>query len=130
MLNIEKHGAVLDGVAANAAEASRTAELVVRHASAVTFTVHLTQSAASALTATLYKSVDDGSNYAQVHSVSIASGTGTASEYSVTESVAGSDTLCVDLDVSAATHVKIIVSATDGGEDDLITVYAGSGVWS
>ena len=130
MLEVEKHGTILDGVAANAAESLRTAVVAVPHDSDITFTIALTWGAATALNAALYKSVDGGVTYARVHSVSISSGTGTMSEYTVTETVTGNDDMAVDLACKACTHVKIIVSAAGGGAADLLTVKAGSAQWS
>ena len=129
-LQQQQHGAIIDGVAANAAEASRTAVCLVKSASEIGFGISLTWGAATALTVQLFKSADDGNTYQRVPSLDILSGTGTASDYTVSKAVTATDTLWVDTGVGNATHVKIIVAATSGGAGDLITVVACSSSWS
>ncbi len=129
MLEKESH-ALLSGVAANAGAAALTAEVDVDHGSDVTFDVSIAQVAATSLNAQLYKSVDGGVSYARVPSVAISAGTGTASDYTITEAITGDNDMAIDLSCRACTHVKIIVSADGGGATDLITVRVGVAVWS
>jgi hypothetical protein len=119
----------ISGVAANAAEASRTQEVSTRHAASIGFGIDLTWAAASAITVQLFKSAD-GTNYERVPSLSIDTGTGTASDYTVSKAVSASDTLWVDLDCENAVSVKIIVGATGGGAADLLTVRPCTSSWS
>ena len=129
-LQKNKHGTVIDGIAANAAEASRTAVIDVHSASSIGFDVSLVWAAASALTVQLYKSADGGVTYARVPSIAVASGTGTLSDYTASLAVSADDSTYLDLDVSNATHCMIIVGATGGGASDLISVRACSSSWS
>lgn len=128
-LQKETVAVTIDGVAANAEESSRTQEVRTRHASSVGFGIDLTRVAASAISVTLYKSAD-GTNYERVPSLEIDTGAGTASDYTITKTVTGNDTLWVDLDCENCLKVKIIVSATGGGATDLITVRPCTSSWS
>jgi hypothetical protein len=119
----------ISGVAANAAEASRTQEVSTRFASQVGFGISLTRVAATAINVALYKSAN-GTDYHRVSSLAIDTGTGTASDYSVSKTVSGDDTLWVDLACEDAVSVKIIVSTTAGGATDLLTVRPCTSSWS
>ena len=129
-LQQQQRGSIIDGIAASAAEASRTAICNVASADSIGFGIDLAWVAATAITVQLFKSADGGVTYQRVPSLDISSGTGTASDYTVSKGVSATDTLWVDLGVGNATHVKIIVGATGGGATDLITVKACSSSWS
>jgi len=129
-LQKQQHGTIIDGVAANAAAASRTTTLNVASASSVGFGVAISWAAASSIDVQLYKSADGGSNYERVGSIAIAAGTGTVSDYTASKAVTADDTMWIDLDVTNATHVQIIVGATGGGASDLLTVRACSSSWA
>ena len=119
-----RKGAVIDGVAANAAESERTAIIDARVADNIGLSVEITQSAASAVSAAIYKSANNGASFARVPSISISSGAGTARDYTLTKAITGSDTVWMDIDTRNCDYVKVIVSATGGGASDLLTVYA------
>lgn len=116
-------------IVAAAGNVSQEQEVDTRFASSVGFGIDLTHSAATAINVTLYKS-PDGANYERVPSLSIDTGTGTASDYTITKAVTGSDTLWIDLDCENANKVKISVSLTDGVEADKITVRPCTSSWS
>jgi len=124
---VEQYGTKLDGVAANAAEASRTVEIDVADREEILFVFGLVWAAASAMTVQLYKSADGGTTYGRVESIAITAGTGTASDYTVNNAVSGNETIAVDLNVRNCTHVKAIFGATGGGASDLLTVQASAG---
>jgi hypothetical protein len=121
----------LTSVAANAAEASRTLVINLnshgRYRTSALLVYSLTRVAATAMTVQLYKSADGGTTYGRVPSLAISAGTGTASDYTVSKAVSGSDTMAIDVDVSNCTHLKAIFAATTGGADDKITITASAG---
>lgn len=113
--------AVIDAVAANAAEASRTAEINCINTEFLGLGISIDWAAASALNAQLYKSPDGGTTWYHVHSISVSAGTGTLSEYTATHAVTADDSYYLDLDVRNCTDVKVVLSATGGGATDLLT---------
>ena len=120
---------LLDGVAANAAEASRTAEVNVINSASIGFSMSTTRVAHTAISMTIFKSADGGTTYARVPSVAVSAGAGTASDYTVTKTTAVSDTLWIDTGCESCTNVRVVCSATAGGATDLITLKACSGVY-
>lgn len=115
-------GTPVDGVAANAAAALRTATLDVIRFAQLAVVIDLSQSAATALTMTMAASVDGGTTYGDVQSMSVSSGTGTLSDMTWTKAVSGDVTITLDLPVVAYSNVQLVFAATGGGASDLITV--------
>lgn len=124
-------GTLLNGVAANAAAASRTAEIDCTTFSNLGLTVALTRVAATALLVSLYRSYDGGTTYGLIQSGALgAGGVDTLSDYSMSKDVS-SGSVSIDLgpfDMRNADKFKIVVSTTAGGASDLITVSGGAEV--
>jgi hypothetical protein len=113
----------IEDIAANAGTAALTFDVDVTDYSWFGCGVALTRTAATTLTATPYKSYDGGTTFQQMQSVSIATGVGTESPYSLTKTVAGDNTLAIDIDTNACTDVRIVISTVAGGANDIINAY-------
>jgi len=118
---------LLDGVAANAAEALRTVSVTFDEIESVRCTVALDHTAASALTVQVYRGHvdDDGAvQYGLVQSGALASGTSTLSDYTLSKSVSGD----VSIEIGPfwtgdSKGIRFVVAATGGGASDLISLY-------
>lgn len=125
-------GQPLDGVALNAAAASRTATINTRRLwGKLVFTLDYTYSAATAVTVTMTCDIGGGA-YGSL----TARTTGTTTMYTraVTDTVCDNDgatdapacasaTLNLEYDVRACDNVKLLVGSTAGGASDLIDGY-------
>ena len=111
---------VLEGVALNAAAATRTAEINCEGYSVLRFFVFFTHSAASDVSVTPTATLD-GTNYAPLQSRSIVAGAATLSDLVDTKTVTGDDQFWVDYDVRGLTTIKLAMSGTSAGASDLVT---------
>lgn len=133
------HGDLIDGVAANAAAASRTAILskdtmdasrpnLMQQARKVGISARLTRVAATAFTLQVYKSCDDGASWSLVRSMrSNGDGSYEALAYSVSDTndgagLAADSSIWLSVDMEDANALKVVASATTGGASDLIYV--------
>lgn len=134
MIRIYNLGTVLDGVAADASEANRTAtiDLLARPyecdqgavmAHMLRCRISLVQNSATEITAVLQVSKDGGSSYAPV-SAGILAGTGvnTLHDYTLSRLHAEGDVIDFQLDVRGCTHAKVILAATGGVTADELSL--------
>ena len=117
---------VLDGVALNAAAATRTYEVDLDgDFSSLVVGVYLDRTAATDLVATPSWSNDGGTNYIPFQTQSISSGTVTHSTRTDTTGTISADAnLSIELPVQGIHKVRIVFSGTSGGASDLIYVTA------
>ncbi len=115
---------VLDGVAADAAEASRTITLPTHGMSRLVLQVEFTRSAGTAVTLTPSYSLDDGANYCRMTSTTISLGTGTLSQYTDSRTTSSTESFGVTYDVAGMDYFKVVFAVTSGGSSDLLTVLA------
>jgi len=119
-----RHGTKLDGVAATAAETSRTVEITdgMEDATSAGIGVSLAWSSGTAIVVTVWKSADVGSTWYKVPALSsLGDGSFDALDYSVTKSVVGDDSLWIDVDARNCNALKYVVEVSGGGAGDLIT---------
>lgn len=110
---------LLDGVALNAAAASRTLTLdLKKQYSKLLVVVNLTRSAATDLSVTPSLSLD-GVVYAQF----VLNSAGTLTNYAPVKAVSGNDVIPFEFDVRGLESIKMVFAGTSGGGSDLIDVY-------
>jgi len=122
----QDYGTLLDAVAANAAEASRTQIINVVGQANCSLLAWITRVAASALTVTIAASLDDGTTYGDIQSMSVSGGTGTLSDMTWSKAVSADKGIIIDLPVAAYTHIKVIIGGTGGGATDKLTLQASA----
>lgn len=118
---------LLDGVALNAAAATRTIEVTTgrNFAKLVLFT-DFNRSAATTVTIEPYCS-PDGTLYFRLQSRAVASGTGTLSDYTDSNAVSGNEDFYTEYDARSCEKMKFIYAGASADGSDLVTVY-GTGV--
>lgn len=127
---VDDRGAVLSGVALNAAAATRTATILRldKRYSRIILTIDYTYSAATTVTVTPSASpntTSGGTTYGRKTSTAIASGAGTVSLYADTYTTsAASATFELEYDCSGRDAMKFVFGGAGAGAGDLITVYA------
>lgn len=126
---------VLDSVALNAADASRTFSLDVSGYSSLSVQVDLTRTAATDLQLTCSVSLNGGVSFGSLTSTSVSSGTGTISVFhdvctigAGSTCLTGTGNIVLDYDVRKYDAFKCVVSGTSGGANDIVNVYVVAAV--
>lgn len=107
--------------------AERTSNVIdLNGADRLTLYFDFTRAAYTAISISVDFSPFNSADYVQYkeQSVSVASGTGTLSDYSFAKTTSTSQKIKISLDKLDAKSAKVRVSATSGGASDLISVYA------
>jgi hypothetical protein len=120
-LAVHRHTTILDGVAGNGAASTRTLEMNCEKDFRIGIYYGLVQVAATTATIQAYLSNDGGATWGLVQSVAISAGTGTLSDYTLSNAVAGDEEIWLGIDCEAADKVKVIFGGANHGATDLIT---------
>jgi len=119
---------VLNAVAANAAEGSRTFTLSVTGYSKATIQLDFVWAAATDHRLACSGSVNGGGSYARITSTAITAGVGTISLYQDVRAVGASENILLEYDVRTYDKIRCVWSTTGGGASDNITAYAEAAV--
>jgi hypothetical protein len=123
-LSINGSFKLLDAVALNAAEATRTITVTTgRNFSKLAVVSDLDHTAATDLTIQFFCSLD-GVVFGRLQSRSISAGTATLSNFTDSKVISASATILTEYDVRACESVRLIYAGASGGASDLLTVYA------
>jgi len=115
---------LLDAVALNATEATRTITVTTNRAfSKLSVVSFLDRTAATDLQIAVFCSLD-GTTYGSKQTRSIAAGTATLSNFTDSKAVSADVTIETEYEIKACESVKLIYSGTSGGASDLVTVQA------
>jgi hypothetical protein len=120
-LSVHRHTTILDAVAGNAAEASRTLEMNCEKDFRLGIYYGLAQDSATTMTIQAYLSNDGGSTWGLVQSVAISAGTGTLSDYTISNAVSGDEQIWLGIDCEAADRCKVIFGGAGLAAADKIT---------
>lgn len=117
---------LLEGVALNAAAASRTITLTLKKKwSKTRVSVFFTRTAATTVTALMSCSID-GTNYAPVQARRIASGVATLNDLVDTKNVSGNDIFMAEYDVRGCQKAQVLFGGAGAGGSDTVNVQAVS----
>lgn len=119
---------LLSGVALNASSATRTITLATGGYDKIDVCFQATRSAYTDVQVTPTCSVDGGTNYSNIPSVSISSGTGTNSAYHDVVTTSSSVSMCFQYAANNCSHMKFVFSGSNAGSSDLLTAQATAGV--
>jgi hypothetical protein len=115
---------VLAGVAANAATGLRTFRLKTEGLAKLTVQVDLVRTAATDVRLSCSASLSDASTFGRIASTAIAAGTGTVSAYTDVYATTSTGGIVLEYDVRTYDWVECTATATSGGANDTVTVYA------
>ena len=116
---------MLEGVALNATEATRTLTLQVNQRWAkVRVAIFFTHSAATTVTATPKCSTEAGGTYANYQTRSCSSGTCSTFDMVDSNAVAGDEDFILEYDVRGCWEFDLVLSGASAGGSDLVDVQA------
>lgn len=118
---------LLSAVALNASAGLRTVTVPTGGYSRVTWHVDLTRVAATTLTMTCKASLNNGTTFADVTSMDVASGVGTLTPFTWSLAVSANASAIIDMSVGTYDFLRCAFGGASAGGSDLVDVYATAG---